>query len=334
MPTRRLTLLIEDKDDKILSSIQDNENIIQYWMSPKLKGQPREVNILAASDEMQDLVDKLQQKCAQEESWRMIISPVETTIPRPEEKEEEETPKAKKTYGTMTREALYDQIMKGAETNIDFMILVALSTVVAAIGLITSNIAVIIGAMVIAPLLGPNLALSLGVTLGDRNLILKALHANAVGVGLTLIISIIFALFVPYDHFSDSEEYLSRTTAGYGGIALAMASGAAAALSLTAGISSAMVGVMVAVALMPPAVVLGLSLGAGAFEHAYGAMLLLAINVISINISTKIVFMLKGIKPRTWYQRKKSEQSLKISAILWGVLLLILMILIYLWQYR
>ena len=91
---------------------------------------------------------------------------------------------------------------------------------------------------------------------------------------------------------------------------------------------------MVAVALMPPAVVLGLSLGAGALEHAYGAMLLLAINVISINISTKIVFMLKGIKPRTWYQRKKSEQSLKISAILWGVLLLILMILIYLWQYR
>lgn len=336
MPTRRLTLLIEDKDDKILSSIKENENIIQYWMSPKLKGQPREVNILAASDEMQDLVDKLQRKCAQEESWRMIISPVETTIPRPEEKEEEkeETPKAKKTYGTMTREALYDQIMKGAETNIDFMILVALSTIVAAIGLITSNIAVIIGAMVIAPLLGPNLALSLGVTLGDRALILKALQANAVGVGLTLIISIIFALFVPYDNFSDSQEYLSRTTAGYGGIALAMASGAAAALSLTAGISSAMVGVMVAVALMPPAVVLGLSLGAGALEHAYGAMLLLAINVISINISTKIVFMLKGIKPRTWYQRKKSEQSLKISAILWGVLLLILMILIYLWQYR
>ena len=184
MPTRRLTLLIEDKDDKILSSIQENENIIQYWMSPKLKGQPREVNILAASDEMQDLVDKLQRKCAQEESWRMIISPVETTIPRPEEKEEEkeETPKAKKTYGTMTREALYDQIMKGAETNIDFMILVALSTVVAAIGLITSNIAVIIGAMVIAPLLGPNLALSLGVTLGDRGLILKALQANAVGL--------------------------------------------------------------------------------------------------------------------------------------------------------
>ncbi len=329
MALRQLTLLVSDEDSDIQKSLENEKGIVQYWTGPKLKGQPREIKILASSEDMQELVDKLQRQCSKEKDWRMVITPVETTIPRYEEKEEQAA-KDKKTYGKMTREALYDQILKGTETNADFMILVVLSTIVAAIGLITNNVAVIIGAMVIAPLLGPNLALSLGVTLGDRDMILKALQANTVGVGLTLMISIIFALFIPYDSYSGGHEYLSRTVVGYGGIILAMASGAAAALSLTAGISSAMVGVMVAVALMPPAVVVGLSLGAGAYDHAYGATLMLAMNVISINISTKVVFTLKGIRPRTWYQRKKSKQSLKISGIFWGILLLILMILIYL----
>jgi uncharacterized membrane protein len=138
-------------------------------------------------------------------------------------------------------------------------------------------------------------------------------------------------LFIPYEIFAESHEYIQRTTVGYDGVILAFASGAAAVLSLTAGISSAMVGVMVAVALMPPAVALGLALGAGAFPEAYGAGLLLAINIICVNIAAKSVFTFKGIRPRTWYQRKKSKQSLKISLGFWSILLLVLMMLIYLW---
>ena len=310
MNLRKLTLLVPDEDNEILKSLKDEDDIIQYWTGAKIKGQPREIKILASSEKMQPLVDKLQRQCNKEKDWRIIITPVETTIPRHKDKDknEDDTKAKAKTYGNMTREALYDQILKGTETSLDFVVLVFLSTIVTAIGLVTNNIAVIIGAMVIAPLLGSSLALSLGVTLGDRDLIRESLRSNAVGFGLTMLISIIAGLLIPYDHFATSQEYLSRTTVGYGGVVLALASGAAAALSLTAGISSAMVGVMVAVALMPPAVVLGLGLGSGAFDQAYGAALLLAINIICVNISTTSVFLLKGIRPRTWYQRKKSKQ--------------------------
>jgi uncharacterized hydrophobic protein (TIGR00341 family) len=333
MSLRTLTILTTDDDDnqETLKVLENEPDIVEFW-SGKARGQKHEINVLASAENLQALVDKLQRQFGKKQGWRMIISPVETTIPRYENKESDrENTDTKKTYGSLTREALYDQILQGTKPSTDFIILVFLSTIVTAIGLVTSNLAVIIGAMVIAPLLGPNLALSFGVTLGDKDMTSEALKANAIGFGLTMALSMLAGLFIPYEIFAESHEYIQRTTVGYDGVILAFASGAAAVLSLTAGISSAMVGVMVAVALMPPAVALGLALGAGAFPEAYGAGLLLAINIICVNIAAKSVFTFKGIRPRTWYQRKKSKQSLKISLGFWSILLLVLMMLIYLW---
>jgi uncharacterized membrane protein len=309
MALRTLTILVPDGDEETLKTLAKEPDIVEIW-SGKARGKRQEVNILASSENIQTLVDKLQSHFGKNEGWRIIITPVETTIPRYEDKKEEtddnrENPQAKKTYGNLTREALYDQILAGTKTNSDFILLVLLSTIVTTIGLITNNLAVIIGAMVIAPLLGPNLALS-----------------------------IVAGMAIPYEVYAQSHEYLMRTNVGYDGIILAFASGAAAVLSLTAGISSAMVGVMVAVALMPPAVALGLALGSGALPQAYGAGLLLAINIICVNIAAKSVFTFKGIRPRTWYKRQKTKQSLTLSLAFWGVLLVVLIVLIYLWQNR
>ncbi len=333
MALRTLTLLDPQGGDEILKVLAEEPTVIQYWSGSGSKENPREINVLASSEHLQDLIDKLQRHFSKDVDWRVIVAPVETVIPRYEEKRQEEI-RAKKTYGTLTREALYDQILKGTRTSTDFIILVILATIVTTIGLATNNLAVIIGAMVIAPLLGPNLALSFGVTLGDKDMVIEALKANLVGFGLTMALSILIGLLLPYNIFAESHEYLLRTSVGYDGILLAFASGSTAVLSLTAGISSAMVGVMVAVALMPPAVTLGLALGSGAFNQAYGAALLLAINIICVNIAAKAVFTFKGIRPRTWYKRKKSKQSLKVSLAFWGILLGILIALIYLWQQR
>lgn len=337
MSLRKLTILTQDSDDAVLEKMKSEDNIVECWAQPKLKGEPREIHVLAASDDMQDLVDRLQRHFSKEKDWRIIIQPVEATLPKVEEKtrkekEAEKNGKGKKAYGSLTREELYDKIFKGCRTNNDFIILSVLATIVTAIGLMTNNVAVIIGAMVIAPLLGPNLALSFGVTLGDKTMVQESLKASAVGFSITLLMSLAIGLMVPSDVFADSAEYIARTHVGYDGILLALASGAAAVLSLTAGISSAMVGVMVAVALMPPAVTMGLAFGSGLFADAYGAALLLAINIICVNISAKAVFALKGIGPRTWYQKKKSKQSLKVTLGFWAASLLVLMVLMYFWN--
>ncbi len=330
MSLRILKVLATDAQKEILQNLEKDAGVIKYWRNSRSQKSNREFNFLVSSEHLQNITDKIQRQMSKEKDWQIIIMPVETTIPRYEESDTGLNNNAKKTYGSLTREALYDQILKGAETNVDFLILVFLSTLVTAIGLITNNLAVIIGAMVIAPLLGPNLALSFGVTLGDKNMINQSLKANTAGFGLTLLISILAGFITPDDNFINSHEFLQRTDVGFGGIILALASGAAAVLSLTSGVSSTMVGVMVAVALMPPTVAMGISIGSGLIEQSYGAALLLSINIICVNLSAKAVFTLKGIKPRTWYMRKKSRQSLRFSLAFWSISLLVLAIVIYL----
>ncbi len=329
MSLRILKVIANDAQKDILEKLHDECGVIQHWVSGKSNSSAREFNFLVSSEHLQNITDKIQRNLSSVNGWRIIITPVETTIPRFEE-DEQEAQNSKKTYGSLTREALYDQILKGTEANSDFLLLVFLSTLVTAIGIITNNLAVIIGAMVIAPLLGPNLALSFGVTLGDKNMIKQAFKANATGFGLTLGISIATGFLTPNEQFLASHEFLTRTDVGFGGIILALASGAAAVLSLTSGVSSTMVGVMVAVALMPPTVAMGIAASSGLMNEAYGAALLLAINIICVNLSAKAVFTMKGIKPRTWYQRKKTKQSLRLSLAFWSISLAVLAIIIYL----
>jgi uncharacterized membrane protein len=121
-----------------------------------------------------------------------------------------------------------------------------------------------------------------------------------------------------------------RTDINYAGTAIALASGAAASLSLVTGLSSVLVGVMVAVALMPPAVTIGLMLSDASFDYAVGASMLLAVNIVCINLSAKLVFLLKGIQPRTWLETRKARQSRSLYLLVWITLLILLIMMIYL----
>jgi len=117
---------------------------------------------------------------------------------------------------------------------------------------------------------------------------------------------------------------MARTETGFDGIALALASGAAAALSLSTGLSSALVGVMVAVALLPPAATVGLMLGAGHLDLALGALTLLAINIVCLNLSAQFTFVLRGVRPRTWFEKKNAKRAVRINAAIWLTLLVLL----------
>jgi uncharacterized hydrophobic protein (TIGR00341 family) len=193
---------------------------------------------------------------------------------------------------------------------------------VAAIGLVENNVAVVIGAMVIAPLLGPNIALAFATSLGDKELTWRAVKTNGAGLGLSLLISIAIAALLPIG--LDSPEILARTDVDLGGVVLGLASGAAAVLSLTTGLSSTLVGVMVAVALLPPTSTMGMMLGAGRWQEAVGALLLLTVNIVCVLLAAKLVFLIKGVRPRSWTERNRAKQSMAIYLSLWALLLAIL----------
>ena len=186
---------------------------------------------------------------------------------------------------------------------------------------------VVIGAMVIAPLLGPNMALALGTALGDMHLMWEATKSTLAGIALALLLSFLIGLFWPLN--VSSHELMARTDVGLDSVVLALASGAAAVLSLTTGLPSVLVGVMVAVALLPPTATLGLMLGAGQYKFAMGAALLLAVNIVSVNLAAKTVFWIRGVKPRSWLEKQKASQSMLTYLIIWAVSLSILLLVIF-----
>ena len=281
----------------------------------------QQMRLLVPDNKIQDTLDKLQRALETQPNERIVVLPVEVSLPKLSDEQRKD-----EDLAIATRESLYKGVEKNSHLDTGFVLLVVLSTIVAAVGLIKDNVAVIIGAMVIAPLLGPNLALGLGTALGDVSLMVKSIFTTLVGIAIAVIMSIVIGYLWPTDTFSN--ELISRTEVGLDSIALALASGAAAALSLTTGLSSVLVGVMVAVALLPPAATVGIMLGYGNIHFAVGAALLLAINVVCVNLACNLVFLIKGISPRMWWKKGKAKKEMKVYALMWVVTLLILILII------
>lgn len=284
------------------------------------------MRLLVADEHQQFTLDALQTVLGAQPTARISVIPVEASLPVLEVPES----KTKKHNSSAAREALYENVAKGGQLDANYFVLVVLSTVVAAIGLLENNVAVIIGAMVIAPLLSPNLAFSLGTALGDVTLMKKAALTLSAGLSLAIVLSYLIGLFWPDS--MDSHELLMRTHAGWESVVLALASGAAAALSLTTGLSSVLVGVMVAVALLPPAATVGLMLADGQGHLALGAALLLAINIVSVNLSSKLIFYTKGVMPRTLLAKEKAKGAMRIYIVGWVVALSLLLLAVYIKQ--
>ncbi|MGI9321905.1 MAG: TIGR00341 family protein [Thiogranum sp.] len=312
--------------DVLASFVAEQYGALDYWYSEIAEEQRQSIRMLVDDENRQSVLDTLQHLLGNTENVRILVLPVEAVLPRPIEEETSNTGNTKSTGST--REELYSQIEKNTRLDGNYLILVFLSTVVAAIGLLENNVAVIVGAMVIAPLLGPNIALAFAATLGDRDLLLKSFKTNIAGVAFALSLSFAIGWFWP--PITLNPEILARTAVGFDDVVLALASGAAAVLSLTSGIASALVGVMVAVALLPPTATLGMVLASGQHQLASGAALLLAVNIVCVNISANLVFLFKGVRPRTWLEKRNARQSVVWIVLFWMIALAVVLFAVYL----
>ncbi len=318
MATRLIEVTAGSGATDTLVEVARNAGVMDVMVGPPAVDGRQTIRILAGEDDQQKLLDRLQTACSGSAQWRILILPVEATIPEPSE--DKAAPRPKPFAAGLTREELYQQVNDGARLDGNYLLLVVLSTVVATIGLAENNVAVLIGAMVIAPLLQPFLAFAFAVAIGERTLMLRAAATSLAGLLLSLVLAAVIGLAVPLD--LNSAEITWRTVVGFDAIALALASGAAAALSLMSGLSSALVGVMVAVALLPPVATLGMMLGTLQFERAGGAALLLGINIVCIMLTAQITFIAKGIAPRRWFDAQRARRSSLLNAGAWALILL------------
>ncbi len=187
-----------------ITGIADHFEVHDYRMgAPGLDGR-MSIRMLVGDNNRQAVMDALQGALSNSEVARIIVIPLDAVLPR----EEEEEKKAEKSQAA-TREELYNEVARGAQLDGNYLLLVFLSTIVAAIGLVENNVAVVIGAMVIAPLLGPNIALALATALGDSQLGLSALKSLFTGLGMAIVVAMAIGYFWPMP--LTSQELMSRT---------------------------------------------------------------------------------------------------------------------------
>ncbi len=321
---RTVDVLCESPNADSVEQLLDNTNVIRWWLASNDKHH-NGYRVLVKHTELQQVLDTISDTIYHLPGGNIIVNEVEAVYPEPKTGESEDN---LYYFGGLTREELRANVESGAQLNLNYLVLLGLSTIVAAIGLHTGDIAAVIGAMVIAPMLQSNIAFSFGITVGDMPLMRRALKVNAIGFLLAFTISYcIGSLWPNGDEWND--VLLARANIEYSHLVLALAAGAAAVLSLTAGVSSALVGVMVSVALLPPLAAAGLLAGQGDWMRASDALALAFANALCINIAAKIVFQLKKIKPGWDGDAKTAQSSLRISYSIAFIMLLGIIALIY-----
>jgi uncharacterized hydrophobic protein (TIGR00341 family) len=292
--------------------------------------------VIVPSENVEPLLDALQKRFSSVDGFRVIVLAVEASVPRPAADEETEKvgeqakPLPRGFLRRVSREEIRSAVEEGAGFSTTSIVLVLLSTLVVVIGLLTDSAAVVIGGMVIAPLLGPNVALSFATTLGDLMLARRALRSLATGIALALGLSLLIGRLVPVD--SSIPELALRTRIGIGEIVLALAVGCAGTLSFTTKLPSAVIGVMVAVALLPPLAAFGLLLGSGQAGLALRSLLLVFVNLIGINLAGVVTFFSQGIRPLRWWEAERAGRAMRIAIALWTVLLLCLSTIVFFTQ--
>ena len=190
---------------------------------------------------------------------------------------------------------LSQEISGDSKLNLNFIFLSVASCIIATCGLLLNSSAVIIGAMIVAPLMLPLRGLALGAMKGDVFLFRRGITTLLVGTLLSVVLSAMIGAVasIPFTEFS--PEILARTQPNLFDLVIALAAGAVGGFAkLRREVSDAIAGTAIAVALMPPLCVVGLSLSQGATFAARGAFLLYATNLLGITLACMLVFIWEG----------------------------------------
>ncbi|MGI9497568.1 MAG: DUF389 domain-containing protein [Mariniblastus sp.] len=199
------------------------------------------------------------------------------------------------------RVKLVDDLQLNSQFNFDFGALISLSTLIAALGLVRDSGAVVIGAMLVAPLMTPLVAMGFALVQGNLKLIRSALRSVSWGFAIALLIGasigLMLRLFAPGVEIS--EQMADRGSPNFLDLVVALASGVAAAYAMgRPNLISALPGVAIAAALVPPIATSGLALTMGDLTLAGGASLLFFTNIVAIVLGTAITFWCVGISTR------------------------------------
>ena len=219
------------------------------------------------------------------------------------------------------RQALYDKILyegpPARQRIIRFFSLMSFAAVIASMGVITDSTAVVIGAMLIAPLMTPLMGMAISLVMGWPNRLSRSTVLALGGIGCAIGIGILLGLLEPTAiNTATNSQILGRSTPTTADLITALAAGAAGAYGLSRpDVSDALPGVAIAISLVPPLTVVGIAYSQGDFAAGNGALLLFATNMLAILVMGGLTFIATGVTPISQVTANQERMKTSLAAV-------------------
>lgn len=205
-----------------------------------------------------------------------------------------------RTLARIRRDIDHDDTAKAVYSNAGtdgrYLVMTVISASIAALGLMLNSPAVVIGAMLVSPMMGPIVALGFSLALLDFGEMKKSLTSIIIGVIVALCVAILLVLMSPLKE--PTSEILARTRPNFFDLLIAVFSGVAGAYAVIRQRGDTIIGVAIATALMPPIATVGFGLGTGDLKISAGAFFLFMTNLVAIALSATLTAGFYGFRPR------------------------------------
>ncbi|TKX45411.1 MULTISPECIES: TIGR00341 family protein [unclassified Halorubrum] len=273
---------------------------------------------------VEPVLDRLREAGIDESTYTVIVA-AETVISRRfealEEQYEEDADRGGDRISREELQAKADDLASGLGT---YVLMTVISAVIATAGLLLDSPATVVGSMVIAPLIGPAMSAAIGTVVDDEALFRRGVRMQVVGVAVAVLAATLFALALrslalvpPGLDPLELAEVSERLAPNVLVLVVAVGAGVAGIVSLMTGVSATLVGVMIAVALIPPAAAVGIGIAFRIPRLVLGAGVIVAVNVLSINLSALVMLWYEGYRPQRWFREDDARSAfLKRVAVL------------------
>ncbi|MFK7790830.1 MAG: TIGR00341 family protein [Phycisphaeraceae bacterium] len=219
------------------------------------------------------------------------------------------------------RISLVERVQNASQWNFDFIALICLSTAIATLGLMQNSTAVVIGAMLVAPLMTPLIGCGLAVVQGNGFLMRSASKSVLLGFLVALLLATLMGTIIP--HAGITTEMFSRGKPNALDLAVALISGIAAAYATARpNLLGALPGVAIAAALVPPIATSGVALSHGDFVTSAGAAMLFFTNIIAIVLGAAAALFAVGMQAQHLHAREKRWTRHAIMGLTVGAVIL------------
>lgn len=211
-----------------------------------------------------------------------------------------------------------------------YALMTAVSAVVATAGVMLRSTAVLVGAMVIAPLIGPPMATSVATVIDDTKLFVRSIKFQAIGMLVGLASATGFALVVKWSQFmpgldvSAALELSNYTAPAFLLVVIALSAGFAGAISISTNATIGLVGVMISAAVIPPIGVVGVGIAWVRMTTVLGSATVVLVNILSINLSAIICLWYLGYHPQNWTDLRKARSTMLKRVIVLAALVIVL----------